>query len=97
MSEVRRRKFDKDFKLETVLRLIPPTLKITWRLVLLSYIIDCLPIDMTKNNSRFLSTPIILLTFSHLFNNFYASFLRGRLNKEHFFLLYPVSCVRQYS
>ncbi|MFQ5685144.1 MAG: MFS transporter [Candidatus Scalindua sp.] len=30
---------------------------------------------MTKNNGRFLSTSIILLTFAHLFNDFYAGFL----------------------
>ncbi|MFQ5786386.1 MAG: hypothetical protein ACE5H1_00230, partial [Thermodesulfobacteriota bacterium] len=31
--------------------------------------------QMTKNNGRFLSTSIILLTFAHLFNDFYAGFL----------------------
>ncbi|MGR3175048.1 MAG: MFS transporter [Candidatus Scalindua sp.] len=30
---------------------------------------------MVKNNGRFLSTSIILLTFAHLFNDFYAGFL----------------------
>ena len=30
---------------------------------------------MTKNNGRFLSTSIVLLTFAHLFNDFYAGFL----------------------
>jgi FSR family fosmidomycin resistance protein-like MFS transporter len=35
---------------------------------------------MTKNNSRFLSTSIILLTFSHLFNDFYAGFLMPLLS-----------------
>ena len=30
---------------------------------------------MTKDNGRFLSTTIILLTFAHLFNDFYAGFL----------------------
>ena len=30
---------------------------------------------MTKSNGRFLSTSIILLTFAHLFNDFYAGFL----------------------
>ena len=30
---------------------------------------------MTKNNGRFLSTSITLLTFAHLFNDFYAGFL----------------------
>lgn len=35
---------------------------------------------MTKNNGRFLSTSIILLTFSHLFNDFYAGFLMPLLS-----------------
>ena len=30
---------------------------------------------MSKNNGRFLSTSIVLLTFAHLFNDFYAGFL----------------------
>ncbi|KKM64337.1 hypothetical protein LCGC14_1502390 [marine sediment metagenome] len=30
---------------------------------------------MVKNNGRFLSTSIVLLTFAHLFNDFYAGFL----------------------
>ncbi len=30
---------------------------------------------MTKSNGRFLSTSIVLLTFAHLFNDFYAGFL----------------------
>jgi MFS transporter, FSR family, fosmidomycin resistance protein len=35
---------------------------------------------MTKSNGRFLSTSIILLTFSHLFNDFYAGFLMPLLS-----------------
>jgi FSR family fosmidomycin resistance protein-like MFS transporter len=35
---------------------------------------------MTKNNSRFLSTSIILLTSAHLFNDFYAGFLMPLLS-----------------
>ena len=35
---------------------------------------------MTKNSGRFLSTSIILLTFSHLFNDFYAGFLMPLLS-----------------
>ncbi|MBT3878339.1 MAG: MFS transporter [Candidatus Scalindua sp.] len=35
---------------------------------------------MTKNNGKFLSTSIILLTFSHLFNDFYAGFLMPLLS-----------------
>ena len=37
-------------------------------------------ITMTKSNGRFLSTSIILLTFSHLFNDFYAGFLMPLLS-----------------
>ncbi len=35
---------------------------------------------MTKSNGRFLSTSIILLTLSHLFNDFYAGFLMPLLS-----------------
>ena len=35
---------------------------------------------MTKNNGRFLSTSIILLTFAHLCNDFYAGFLMPLLS-----------------
>ncbi len=35
---------------------------------------------MTKNNGRFLSTSIILLTSAHLFNDFYAGFLMPLLS-----------------
>lgn len=35
---------------------------------------------MTKNNGKLLSTSIILLTFSHLFNDFYAGFLMPLLS-----------------
>ena len=35
---------------------------------------------MTKNNSRFISTSIILLTSAHLFNDFYAGFLMPLLS-----------------
>ena len=35
---------------------------------------------MTKNNGKFLSTSIILLTFSHFFNDFYAGFLMPLLS-----------------
>ncbi|WP_096893944.1 MFS transporter [Candidatus Scalindua japonica] len=35
---------------------------------------------MTKNNGRVLSTSILLLTFSHLFNDFYAGFLMPLLS-----------------
>lgn len=37
-------------------------------------------ITMTKSNGRFLSTSIILLTFSHLCNDFYAGFLMPLLS-----------------
>jgi len=35
---------------------------------------------MTKNNGRFISTSIILLTSAHLFNDFYAGFLMPLLS-----------------